>query len=304
MGPSFPSTPSLLSRHNSLSHLSLSRPQPSNTKARYNSRSHVQLPASNSKRRRRSAHYYNVDNEDWLMRTASALMLSRLEEKGQSWLVARDSSTSLSGIQSELGEETTSLGSARSIESHEVELGRYASARSSFPGPEGRKLSGDIVAKRLHEAEEGERKGAAVEEIAGPVFVNAEDKDEMRAIEENGFVEDDEIDVDESEMKRIVMARIGGWVGWGVGWMDFRGDSESNEDEDEDEIEISDHTEGNRRGFDATKVRRRLDHQARPSDQDEDALLGLPPPPSGEEAGLVNDVRWLINVAMEGLHYG
>lgn len=40
--------------------------------------------------------------------------------------------------------------------------------------------------------------------------------------------------VAESEVRRLLMARVGGWLEWAVGWMDFRDDDDEDDFEDED----------------------------------------------------------------------
>lgn len=52
--------------------------------------------------------------------------------------------------------------------------------------------------------------------------------------EADDFWTDELAAMDEGEMKRIVMGRVGGWVDWAVGWMDFRGEGDDEEDDEVD----------------------------------------------------------------------
>ena len=93
--------------------------------------------------------------------------------------------------------------------------------------------------------EEGEQ-----EEKEGPDFVDGvydDYEDEL----EGGVGMEGEGYVNESEMRRLVLGRVGGWVDWAVGWaVDFRGedDGEVHENEDGDGDEGAEDEEGARIG--------------------------------------------------------
>ncbi|KAL9098066.1 MAG: hypothetical protein Q9163_006201 [Psora crenata] len=111
-------------------------------------------------------------------------------------------------------------------------------------------------------------------------------------------------------MKKVVMGRMGGWVDWVVGWMDFKGEGEEEDDgaydDDEGDGDGLAGTMGlnhqqDHKGLDLEEVRRRLrDKKERIENADGDGgdeEVSVPPPPQGQEAGLLTDVKWLLGVA-------
>ena len=208
--------------------------------------------------------------------------------------MARESSTSLSGIEAEEEEAA-----AQTTNSPDVERSRYASAQSSFTRLErvrSRRISA-VNARSPGMGMDGQAESVkGAEDITGPIFVDEKDEQEMRAV--NAAEENiDDIDVDEGEMKRVIMGRIGGWVGWGLGWLDWRDDGEINDDD----REASAPTGSTSIELDVEEVKRRLDSRERVIDAEQELSVDLPPPPSGQDAGLVSDARWLYNVAIRGL---
>lgn len=163
----------------------------------------------------------NVDDEEgrnWLLRTASALTTSALEEKGQAWLVTRNSSTSLT--------EPSLSQKGFGLPDDEPSLTRPAASRSQFNS-------------RLGCRPSSRRDSLGVERGAiniEPDFVTPE-----RDIPGSELLQ---VEVDEGEMKRIVMGRVGGWVDWAVGWVDFKSFGENESDVEPVEIEIEEEEEG------------------------------------------------------------
>lgn len=221
----------------------------------------------------------NLDEEghDWLLRTASALTTSTLEEKGQAWLVTRSSSTSLT-------EPFHSQGVG--LANDEISSSRPAASRSRLNSRTASRVSsrrGSVGAER----------GAILIE---PDFVTPER--ELLP------------DLDEGEMKRIVMGRVGGWVDWAVGWIDFKS---SGENETISPVEIEEAGEIEERGETKNSAERHegnseYNHDKRPaSDQlkgGEENLQNITgvfrgdipnPVPSGE--GGWSDAKWLLEVA-------
>ena len=118
------------------------------------------------------------------------------------------------------------------------------------------------------------------EGFAGPDFVDPAvfDEEELEEGEE----------VDEGEMRRLVMGRAKGWIDWAGGWMDLRGEDMEDGDEEDEDVTISEKRE-NRRG----KQRRPGDIYDYGKNQE---VLVLEPPPL-ENAGIVADTKWLLGVA-------
>lgn len=177
-------------------------------------------------------------------------------------------------------------------------LSRGQSRRGSIGGGGG---GGDSV--RGH-GEAGEEEEDEEEEI-GPDFVNAE---------EDGGGEEEGEEVDEGEMKRVVMGRVGGWVDWAVGWMDFRGEGEEEGDVDagadagggavkeEEEEEGGGGKEGgasSRGEVDPVELQKRLrkkkkrwDDEAERGSRGTNFMSSAP-----EQAGVWSDAKWLLGVA-------
>ena len=164
--------------------------------------------------------------------------------------------------------------------------------------------------------------GAAAAAV-GPDFVGLEGED---LIDEEDLIyrddDDEEELVDEGEMRRIVMGRVGGWVDWAVGWMDFRGEREGDgegddEDHDPDAAERNEgaleaesqrqlKSKGKEKGreLDVEEVGRRLkgEHHNNDTNDDDDVEEnenedGDAPLEANNDAGALDDVRWLLGVA-------
>ncbi|KAL9125582.1 MAG: hypothetical protein Q9217_005232 [Psora testacea] len=291
---SIPTTPSLLSRSNSATRLRHSQSyfsipttsqstsslrKPTDDTISKSSTHLLPFGVQSNTKRRRKIRPTNGSEDDWITRTASTLTLSRLEEKGQSWLVARESSTSLTGIDAD---------DEYNVDSPDYTRSQFVSARTSKT---------KLVKSRRGSAAnaEGTKEGSAAGCIVGPDFVNVEDEEEMVG---NDGEEGEE--VNEGEMKKVVMGRIGGWVDWAVGWMDFRVEEEEEDEDRSDRVEQT-HEPQNDKGLDVEEVKRRLELKKRrlegANEDDADGGVSVPLPPEGQEASLVNDAKWLLRVA-------
>ena len=96
--------------------------------------------------------------------------------------------------------------------------------------------------------------------------------------------------VDEGEMRRLILGRVGGWVDWMVGWMDFRG---VGDDEETSEGEMDENGRSKGEGRDK---RRLLDEGA---GSELDKGVGMPAPESG--GGVWEDTKWFLKVAANSL---
>ena len=220
--------------------------------------------------------------------------MSRLEEKGVSWLAARESSTSL--VDNEEGAAVGYFGA------------RGASREGSF---------GSVNAKGGRKSRRGSAGGKVEVMMEGPDFVDERDEREMRDVLGIGDVgvgeegsEDEDVDgegegvmrVDDREMRRVVMGRIGGWVDWAVGWLDLGDGVEG--DLDGEEEGYGEETGGFKAGaegeLDVEEVKRRLGAKAGVEGQERLGVRDgnvLPPPPAGNDAGTLSDARWLLTIA-------
>ncbi len=217
-----------------------------------------------------------------------------LEERGASWLVARRSSTSL--LSGENGDEDENGNEAYYSPEWRGSRSRIQSQMGSAKGSRS-KLGSRRESMGVREAADGEGTGKG--EGVGPDFVDVD--------EEDGGEEGEGEVVDEGEMRRIVKGKIGGWVDWAVGWMDFRGDDgeeeEVDEEEQEDEFGKGQGGEGDgKEALDVMELQKRLRRKKRRDEEVEDEDGGgepgiVTPPPQGEDVGVWSDAKWLLGVA-------
>ena len=132
------------------------------------------------------------------------------------------------------------------------------------------------------------------EEEIGPDFVDVEEDEEGEEEEKEGE------EVDEGEMKRVVMGRVDGWVDWAVGWMDFRGEGEEGGDADEaDGAPKEEDGEARIKGeLDPVDLQKRLRRKKKKDDEAETGTEGTDTVSSApEQAGVWSDAKWLLGVA-------
>lgn len=116
-----------------------------------------------------------------------------------------------------------------------------------------------------------------------PDFVNLDERDREE--------QDDVVDlVDEGEMRKLVLGRVGGWVDWMVGWMDFRGLREDDEGEEEKVVEEEDEKENEERS-----------PLNRGGKGDMEKGLSVPAPAPDEGGGVWEDAKWLVKIAVQSL---
>lgn len=221
-----------------------------------------------------------------------------MEEEGRSWLARRESATSPSspdfsphsggGGGPDMGhtvgrdERTTSpRGASRFTSRVPSRVGSRAGSRVDLRMTSQLRLStADVGSERKN----NNNKELGAEAITGPDFVDLDERDEQEREEEEG--EEGAAAVDEVEMRRLVMGKVGGWVDWMVGWMDLRAHNDEEEEEEEQQ-------EG------AKEVGERWRKRVTQSQGGKvEAKLGLPAPGVG---GLWEDTRWLMSVAVKSV---
>ncbi|KAG2420699.1 hypothetical protein HFD88_000313 [Aspergillus terreus] len=206
----------------------------------------------NAAPRTKSTHSHHRRDTEWMLRTASALASSAREEKGQSWLVKRASSTSLvSEVHANDADSAAAAGgggssracrrsrSGRSTPaafSRRGSLSRAASRRGSRP-----ELS--MTGLEMTGAGAGGKTGMPAEDVRHfvPDFVDERIRAEMEWIRQeeeqedgegytsassDGYFDSDD-DIDEQEFQRLTRERgfgLGSWVDRVVGWTVFGDD--------------------------------------------------------------------------------
>lgn len=244
-----------------------------------------------------------------------------MEEKGVSWLAQRESSTSLMSADAAAAADADATAAGDEGEADD-EFETAASTPAWGIGASGSAARSRVQSRRASLGRGNlvgdSSSGLGVAEEEGslgdvrPDFVDLAEGDDFEGEED----EEEEM-LDEGEMRKLVMGRVGGWVDWAVGWMDFRGEREG---EGEGEGEGGEDAEaeggGNEKeargeetiqvprrrvgGLDIEEVQRRLrrrEKEVEEADAAQDNARVIEMPPQGESAGAINDARWLFGIA-------
>lgn len=226
-----------------------------------------------------------------------------MEEKGQTWLATRESSTSLTniGATEDMADDELSPYVALHAQPHSpvVPRSRYASRMPSRLGSRagsGAELRDDVSKALTSSNVDAGRRKEENDISPGPDFVDPAVFEDEDALDEE---EEEEEEVNESEMKRVIMGRAKGWVDWAVGWMDLRGEEELWDDGSDDDDDDRDAAfKLDERSF-ARKQKggaRRGDGTGGGDDIPVDDRVVAPPPGDGD-AGALADARWLLGLA-------
>ncbi|KAF3058879.1 hypothetical protein CFAM422_011924 [Trichoderma lentiforme] len=229
---------------------------------------------------------------DWLLRTGALMTFEAREFKGQSWLVSRQSSTSLTGI--------------RSIEdvAFEDELAREREMTSLLTSRRGSLADDDmsisVIGSKIHSRSHsihGSRSQLMTpverliddgsyfpnqESLAGPDFIDLDER-----LEE---LERDTVEDAEAAVKRLMRRGTGAKAGWMtsfMGWNLFSVDE--HEEETDDESEYDESLANSRTQEDRSAWLQR--HVEGPLDPED-----FVPPPTTDE-GSWSDAAWLLSVA-------
>ncbi|KAM0256495.1 hypothetical protein ACHAQJ_004906 [Trichoderma viride] len=237
---------------------------------------------------------------DWLLRTGAMMTFEAREYKGQSWLISRQSSTSLTGIRNiedvafedELAREReiTSLLTSRrgSLADDDMSISVIGSKIHS----RSHSRSHSILGSRSQLMTPVERIGdessyfSNQEPLAGPDFI---DLDERLEELERDTLEDAEADV--KRLMRRGSAAKGSWMTGFMGWSLFSVDEheEETDEDDDDESEYDESLADSRLQVDRNAWLKR--HVEGPLDPED-----FVPPPTADE-GSWSDAAWLLSVA-------
>ncbi len=230
-----------------------------------------------------------------------------LEEKGQAWLASRHSATSLSSPREEEGYDALAYSPERKGGDGMVVRGSfgYHAPRSVPPSRFASRVGSRVGSRRGSRVDlggVGKRRvssgvdvgaaaavaGGAVEGIE-PDFVDLGDEDEDPR--EEGARDT----VDEGEMRRLVLGRVGGWVDWMVGWMDLRGEVIEDDEDERDEEQEEGEEGANEPGHEVRGIER---SKGAVGDMGKEEVIGVPAPGEG---GVWDDARWLMKIAAGSL---
>ncbi|KAK8133932.1 hypothetical protein PG984_005944 [Apiospora sp. TS-2023a] len=317
-GKSAPTTPRLLARSpvRTGSRSRRSSLHTTHSDALPKSKSTTQLVAgrqpgalSPTAKRRKDEHglsTHDRKDSDWLLRAGALISTETRESKGQAWLTARISSTSLTGLR-----DTEEEAYKRELAREKELASRKGSRRGSFASPEDVLLSltspNSRLGSRSHsrvgsrtmlrtplerqQNDEGyfvHHEFATPDYVQGPDFVSLDEKLEA--------IEVDTTRADEATVRRLVKrgsAGMGSWMGNLIGFSLFSVE-ENDEESDDAEDDLSDVEE------DESQLGRSpsAGHLAELS-----AASGprIPPPKADEGATSWQDAAWLLSVASKVL---
>ena len=232
----------------------------------------------------RTRHHTASTDSEWYHRAGLAIASEARDSKGQSWLVRRESSTSLTIDD----ERPMALLSGEDLDS----------GADYFPKPFSPRIS--RAPSRLHsrvpslapsarQSRRNSRASSRVDLTMTPApLPSALEID----LVEPDFVEGDESSGDEEEVARLARERGGGWMDRLIGWSLFAVD-ESGESED-DEGSVTMEEVWARRDGDARTRREGIV----PIGGEDDGVVTSEPP---EEGGGWQDAAWLLSVASKAL---
>ncbi|KAI9664771.1 MAG: hypothetical protein M1821_006219 [Bathelium mastoideum] len=270
-----------------------------------------------------------TDDDSWLLRVGTVLAASTRDAKGQSWLVSRQSSTSLvadhannplssddeapAAVASTLGYRHSARGSRAQLERGD-ELGvptprysRHASRNASRVPSRGQSRQGSWVELLRTPTAAGARTpvrglGAAAEGYFGDVEIG--DQGEAEADFVDLREEEEEERQDEDEVARLTRERnsgLGGWVDRLIGFSLFNVDEDREESADETAVEEDSEGAKERR---IAELKRREEEKQRllvASQQAAQGQTAVQVERPREEQGGWQDAAWLLSVASKVL---
>ncbi|EUC33638.1 hypothetical protein COCCADRAFT_26086 [Bipolaris zeicola 26-R-13] len=199
-------------------------------------------------------HHTKESNHEWLHRAGLAIAGETRDSKGQSWLVRRESSTSLVGQDNEYNPDAPHDNNHNNhmvlLSGEHVNEADYPSffsprmsrAGSRFPSRIGSRVPSARPSRR------GSRVGSRVDLMTG-LGIKTVSEPEERFIEPDFIEADEDSDGDEEEVARLARERgfgLGGWMDRLIGWSLFAVDEdrEGSDEDDEEEDEEDDAREG------------------------------------------------------------
>ena len=224
------------------------------------------------------------ESTDFLLRTASMLVETASESKGQGWINKRNSSTSLANyeMQPPPEEKERAYGADDEFSGTWSKPGsRRGSRRNSISLPGSG--WGSRRSSRINMAGAGYRTPGASTPRSGYF----EEMGLDMADEDENWISEEEETIDESELKRLLRRRVGGFFEdvFG-GWFDLRGDEDDQSDNEEDEgLE----PKGN------TSAESRKEKRQRFAGITKDDIVEVAP--ASEKGNLFGDARWFLGLA-------
>ncbi|KAL3427672.1 hypothetical protein PVAG01_01181 [Phlyctema vagabunda] len=322
-GRSAPTTPSVLSRSSSrvslLKPMSATLPKSKSSThlvARKQPRSGATTPGGTKTRRHHrddlTLSARDRNDSDWLLRTSALISSSTQESKGQSWLVSRQSSTSLHRDEDEEALERDLAREREQTSRRESRRGSTAAAfdaddefspvtRRSFSfGPGSRPFSQPASRFASRRGSKAQALTPMERNQSGYFDLKYMQEEELPAepdfvdVEEDGYEDAETGQDDEAVVRKLARANslgLGGWVERMLGWNLFAVD----EDGEETEADTLDEKSDEHEKLSRSSSRRNLDGvDDTPVDEQMPAL-------KPDDAGGWNDAAWLLSVATKVL---
>ncbi|KAF2200449.1 hypothetical protein GQ43DRAFT_73184 [Delitschia confertaspora ATCC 74209] len=263
--------------------------------------------------------HHTVENGDeWLHRAGLAIAGETRESKGQSWLVRRESSTSL--VHQPDGPEDH--------DSHQIALlsGEHFTDDEYSPLTPRLSRMGSRIGSRVHSrvpsamnSRRGSRAGSRADLLmsVGQKSLISETEEDFGTMVEPDFVEaDEEADGDEEEVARLASQQgfgLGNWMDKLIGWTLFsvKEDGEESDDEEgslhdtfgtpeamtKEELQLKKEVEAKRKKMEREAI---IAASAAKSDHKTQGGEAIEPPPSEDGNGW-QDAAWLLSVASKVL---
>ncbi|KAH7125284.1 hypothetical protein B0J11DRAFT_435005 [Dendryphion nanum] len=276
-------------------------------------------------------HHTSEAQDEWFHRAGLAIAGETRESKGQSWLIRRDSSTSLVGDTSDdhTHHDTRSMALLSGEHLSDLEYSSPFTPRLSRAGSRIHSRVGSRVPS-ARTSRRGSRVGSRADlhmSVGGVRTPSARQSLELdeRAFEEHtgpDFIDDEsESDGDEEEVARLARERglgLGGWMDRLIGWTLFSVDEDGESSDDDDEGIEEDGFRPENMTREEARLRREIELRRRKLERE--AIIaasavggveeggekrekengnetGVEKAPSAEEAGSWQDAAWLFSVA-------
>lgn len=225
-----------------------------------------------------------------------------MEERGQSWLASRTSATSLHhhrrGSDEVKYDEGAGFNDSRvdvkvPVHPRSTPQSRYASRVQSRVGSRVGSRS-DLRMTATKPSTPSQYDGS--QDILPPAAQGMGDiEPDFVDLDEPDREEEEVVDVmDEGEMRKLILGRVGGWVDWMVGWMDLRGLGEEDRDDGMREGELDEKVD---------EVEEKGQEGRRSLGEGDKGELegGMRLPASESRGGAWEDAKWLLRIAVNSL---
>lgn len=276
-------------------------------------------------------HHTSEANDEWFHRAGLAIASESRDSKGQSWLIRRESSTSLVGQNDEYEAHPSHDPQRMALLSGEhlpdADMPSFFSPRISRAGSRITSRVGSRVPS-ARQSRRGSRVSSRADLLmsmgskppSGRQSLDLTDAMDEQLVEPD-FIDDDESDGDEEEIARLARERgsgLGGWMDRLIGWTLFSVDEDGEASEDDtvdeedsaprlasltaDELKFRREVEAKRRKLEREAIITSAALKARDGGSEGGSRPSTSDAPrANEEVGGWQDAAWLLSVASKAL---